>query len=164
VINPLLKTKFAACPPNMEFLYSLGYPGLFIGSFLAATILPFSSEALLSLLIYSGYNIGWCLIISTAGNTLGGMSSYYLGKLGKWKWIEKYMGVKQKKVERFQDKMKISGPFLAFFCWLPVIGDLIAVFTGVMRFNPWHVLLFMLAGKAARYAVWAWITFRFSGA
>ncbi|MCP4214907.1 MAG: DedA family protein, partial [bacterium] len=79
----------------MTGLRDYGYLGLFAGSFLAATIVPFSSEALLSAMIYMGYDVTVCVTVASIGNWLGGMSSYFLGYLGKLEWIEKYLKVKK---------------------------------------------------------------------
>lgn len=139
-------------------LYEYGYLGLFIASFVAATVIPFSSEALLSLMIYSNYNIYLCITISTIGNTFGGMSSYYLGYIGKWSWLEKYFGIKKEKIDNLHSKIKFKGSLIAFLTWIPIIGDLIAVLLGVLRVNTKYVLLFMFLGKLARYIVWAYLT------
>ena len=73
----------------MDWLLDLGYLGLFIGSFLAATILPFSADVLLVGMLIGGGN-GWLVVaIATAGNFLGGLTSYGVGRLGKWEWIER---------------------------------------------------------------------------
>lgn len=138
--------------------FEYGYFGLFLASFLAATIIPFSSEALLSFMIYSGYNIYYCIIIATIGNTFGGMSSFYLGYIGKWKWLEKYFGIKKEKIDRLHQKMKFKGSLMALLTWLPIVGDLIAVLLGVLRVNTKYVVIFMFLGKLARYIVWAYLT------
>lgn len=138
--------------------FEYGYFGLFVASFLAATIIPFSSEALLSLLIYSDYNIYYCIVIATIGNTVGGMSSFYLGYIGKWQWLEKYFGIKKEKIDRLHQKMKFKGSLMAFLTWLPIVGDLIAVLLGVLRVNTKYVVIFMFLGKLARYIVWAYLT------
>ena len=72
----------------MESLAEFGYLGLFISSFLGATIIPLSSEIVLSILILNGFDLGLSLVLATTGNWLGGLSSYYLGSLGKWNIIE----------------------------------------------------------------------------
>ena len=74
----------------MEFLIAYGYIGVFIASFLAATILPFSSEVVLTGVLLAGSAYWPCMIAATLGNFLGGMSCYWLGMLGKVEWIEKY--------------------------------------------------------------------------
>ena len=71
----------------MEFLIAYGYIGVFIASFLAATILPFSSEVVLTGVLLAGSAYWPCMIAATLGNFLGGMSCYWLGMLGKVEWI-----------------------------------------------------------------------------
>ena len=78
----------------MEFLLEYGYIGLFIGAFLAATILPMSSDVLLVGLLAVGADPYISVAVATAGNWLGGLTSYWLGRAGKWEWIEKYFKVK----------------------------------------------------------------------
>ena len=67
----------------MENFLELGLLGLFISSFIAATIIPFSSELVLSILLANQYPLVTCLFIATLGNWLGGISSYGLGKIGR---------------------------------------------------------------------------------
>jgi membrane protein YqaA with SNARE-associated domain len=71
----------------MEGLFDYSLRGLFLASFLAATIVPFSSEALLSFLIISGTDPYTAILVATAGNWLGGMSSFAIGYPGKWEWM-----------------------------------------------------------------------------
>ena len=78
---------------NRLFDYSLW--GLFLASFLAATVVPFSSEALLTYLIANGTRCQPAVLVATAGNFLGGMSSFAIGYLGKWEWIERYLRIKR---------------------------------------------------------------------
>ena len=77
----------------MESFVEWGYLGLFLSSFLGATIIPLSSEIVLSLLLTQGFDINLSIIIATIGNWLGGLSSYYLGSLGKWDFVEKYFNL-----------------------------------------------------------------------
>lgn len=126
---------------------------LFLSSFLAATIIPFSSEAHLLYLIGENHNIYYLLIAASAGNTIGGMSTYLLGHLCKWTWLEKYFRIKQVKVRTYESKIQKYGVWLALLCWLPIVGDVIAVALGLFRLNWKKVLLLMLVGKALRYAI-----------
>ncbi len=142
----------------MEFLSDYGLIGLFLASFLAATVLPFSSEALLTVLLAGGSDPLWCVAVASAGNWLGGMSSYGLGWLGRWDWLEKYWRIKRQAVEKWHDRLYRRGAIFAFFCWLPVVGDLFAVGLGFLRLDVRLVALFMLLGKTARYVVWAWLS------
>ena len=143
----------------METFVEWGYLGLFIASFLGATIIPFSSELVLSLLIIKGYDFNLSLLVATTGNWLGGLSSYFLGRLGKWSILEKYFRLKKEKIVKFKINIDKWGSLLAFFCWLPIIGDPIAVGLGFFRTNYLLVALWMFMGKLIRYIVWAFVTY-----
>ncbi len=142
-------------------LYNYGYLGLFIASFLAATILPFSSEALLSFLLYNGYNSTYCIIVATLGNSLGSFLNYFLGRLGRWDLIEKYLRVKQQKIEKFKLRVKKYFALAAFLTWLPVVGDIFSIALGVLKANIKKTFFFITIGKLLRYIVWYYITMGF---
>lgn len=142
----------------MESLFELGYWGLFFASFLAATVLPFSSEAILVLMLSAGYQSLNCLIIATAGNWLGGMTGYYLGYLAKWEWLNKYFRIKKLTLEKVRIKLERHGSLIALFCWLPFIGDLLAVGLGMIRTNLFLTSSLMLVGKLLRYIFIIFIT------
>jgi len=139
-------------------MFELGYFGLFLASFLAATIIPFSSEAILSGFLVAGYNPILSLSLASLGNWLGGMTSYYLGYLGKEQWINKYLRIPATKTDKFKLAIKGKEQWISFFCWLPFIGDIIAVVLGLLRINVWRVSAGMLIGKVTRYAVWGYVT------
>ena len=138
------------------FDYSLW--GLFLASFLAATIVPFSSEVILTFLIANGTNPLSAILVATAGNWLGGMSSFAIGYMGKWEWIEKYLRVERAKIEKWHDRMYSRGAVFAFLCWVPAVGDIFAVGLGLLRANIPITAVSMLAGKFLRYVVWGWLT------
>ena len=143
----------------MDFLTEWGLFGLFISSFLSATVIPFSSEFVLSFMILNGFDIYLTILIATIGNWLGGLSSYLIGRLGKWTIIEKYFGVDKNKVFNFKLKVDRWGSVLAFFSWLPIIGDVIAVSLGFFRTNFILVSIWMLFGKILRYIIWGSMTY-----
>jgi len=143
----------------LEGFVEWGYLGLFIASFLGATIIPFSSELVFSLLIIKGYDFNLSLLVATTGNWLGGLSSYFLGRLGKWSTLEKYFRLKKEKIVKFKTNIDKWGSLLAFFCWLPIVGDPIAVGLGFFRTNYVLVAIWMFIGKLIRYIVWAFITY-----
>ncbi len=138
----------------MENFVELGYLGLFIASFLAATVVPFSSEVVFSAMVFGGLDACTCVFVATAGNWLGGMSCYYLGRLGKLEWIEKFLRIKKEKFNQWINKFHRYGDWFAFFSFLPGVGDAIAVASGFFRCNIWIVAFSMLMGKFVRYIVW----------
>lgn len=141
----------------MEWLLEYGYIGLFIGAFLAATLVPFSSDVLLVGVLIAGGNPYTSVIAATIGNWLGGLTSYWIGWLGKWEWIEKWFRISRKKLEKQKSRVDQYGSLLALMTWLPVVGDLFAVALGFYRVDFKKSAVYMLIGKCARFICWAFI-------
>ena len=135
-------------------LENLGLLGLFIGTFLAATILPFSSGALyLAILAATGDTTG-CLAVGTLGNWLGSVLTYWIGWIGRWEWIEKWFKVKPETLQKQKRYIDKYGVWLALTCWIPVIGDVIAIALGFYKTRPFWTAVLLLVGKFARFLVW----------
>lgn len=130
---------------------------LFWAAFLAATVLPFSSEAALSGALAAGLPWGWALLSATAGNAAGSMTTWYLGRLGRLDWLKKYCRVTEEQIEKARSRIGKYGAAGAFLCFLPIVGDVFAIALGFMRYPAGKFLLFMTAGKFCRYALWIWI-------
>jgi len=141
-----------------EGLFDYSLWGLFLASFLAATVVPFSSEALLTFLIANGTEAYTAVLVATAGNWLGGMSSFAIGYMGKWEWIEKYLRIKRETIEKWHNRLYKRGAVFAFLSWLPAVGDIFAVGLGILRSNIFITAGAMLAGKFLRYVIWGWLT------
>ena len=137
----------------IRLLTDWGYVGLFLSALLAGSIVPFSSELVMAALVAMGLKPWACVLSASLGNTLGGLTCYWLGRLGRTDWIEKYLGVKPEKVERMQRFLQGRGALMAFFAFLPFVGEAIAVALGFMRSNLTLTTLSMFAGKLARYVV-----------
>ncbi|MFI3318948.1 MAG: YqaA family protein [Rikenellaceae bacterium] len=145
----------------LELLQEWGYLGLFIGAFVAATVLPFSSDLMLVGLLAAGADPYISILSATAGNWLGGLTSYWVGHLGRWEWIERFLHIKREKLEAQQSAIARWGSLLALMTWVPFIGDVMAVALGFYRINIYKSALFMLIGKAARFIAWALIYYYF---
>ena len=63
-----------------------GYAGLFVSSFISATVLPMSSEVVFSAFVVGKFNLLYCVLWASLGNFLGGMTGYYLGWLGLYRF------------------------------------------------------------------------------
>lgn len=140
---------------ELEWLLNLGYLGLFIGAFLAATVIPFSSDVMFVGLLAAGGDPATCVIVATLGNWLGGLTSYWLGRAGKWEWIERYFRVKASTLERQKARIDRYGSLLALLTWLPFVGDIFALGLGFYKVDFRKAALFMLIGKGARFVCWA---------
>ena len=97
----------------VEFLQGWGYIGLFVGAFLAATIIPFSSDILLIGILLAGGDPWISFLSATAGNWLGGLTSYGLGRIGKWEWIEKWFHVSEEKLLKQKSKIDKYGSWIS---------------------------------------------------
>jgi len=135
----------------LQFMIEWGYLGMFLSALIAGTVVPFSSEAVLVALISMGLNPVVCVLTATAGNMIGGMTCYWLGTLGNMVWIEKYFGVNQKKLERAERFVRGRGAWMAFFMFIPFLGEAIGVVLGLMRANVWITSFAMFLGKSFRY-------------
>ncbi len=135
-------------------LESLGLLGLFIGTFLAATILPFSSDALYIAVLAATKDPIGCLAVGTVGNWLGSVVTYWIGWIGRWEWIEKWFKVKRETLEKQKVKIDKYGVWLALLAWIPIIGDVIAIALGFYRTRPWATMFLLFVGKFARFLLW----------
>lgn len=133
-------------------LISLGYIGLFIAAFLSATILPMASEGVLLILLYQGYDPIGCLFIATIGNSLGGITNYWIGILGNPLWLKRF-GLKENRLISFEKRIQKYGYWLAFFSWVPFIGDPLTIALGFFRVPFWKVAVLLVLGKFLRYLV-----------
>lgn len=116
---------------------------LFASSFLAATLLPGGSEAVLFGVLKADPRLFWpALLVATLGNTLGGMSSYLIGRF-----------VPQRHELRGLARVREHGTAVLLFSWVPIIGDAFCVAAGWLRLNAWVSATFMAAGKFGRYLV-----------
>lgn len=137
----------------LEGFVEYGYIGLFLAAFLAATILPIGSEVVFIALLAAGMDAWTCVFVASIGNWLGGMTNYYLGKLGKIEWIEKYLKVKEEKIIRIQHWLEGKGAIMGFFSFVPIVGDIIGIALGYMRANVYIVSTSMFVGKFLRYVL-----------
>lgn len=135
-------------------LQNLGLLGLFIGTFLAATVVPFSSDALYIAVLAATKDPAGCLIVGTLGNWLGSVLTYWMGWMARWEWIEQWFKVEKTKLEKQKAFIDRWGEWSALLCWVPLIGDVIAIALGFYRSRPVPVILLMLVGKFARFALW----------
>ena len=128
---------------TQSFTSDLSLWGLFISSFLAATLLPGGSEAALFAVLKAYPQTLWlALLIATIGNTLGGMVTFAMG------WL-----LPPKRQLKHVEKLRYYGTPALLLAWVPLIGDALCLTAGWLRLNWWQAALFMAAGKFARYWV-----------
>lgn len=145
----------------IDFFVQWGYLGLIISAFVAGSIIPFSSEVVLVILLQMGLDPVICIVLATVSNTAGGMTCYWMGHLGKTEWIHKYLGVDDAKMAKVTKFLHGRGAIMGLFTVLPYIGEAIAVVMGLMRSNVWLTTASMFVGKLLRYVA-VYVAFRFA--
>lgn len=129
------------------------YFSLFFFSLLAATFLPGGSEILLLAQASEGYNLVYLWLAATAGNTLGSIINYGLGRYLLHYQDHRWFPISSNALEKGQHWFQHYGRWSLLFAWLPLVGDPLTFVAGLMRVPfIWFVLLVGL-GKALRYGV-----------
>lgn len=134
---------------NLRVDYAL----LFGAAFLAATILPFYSEALLVLLLNGGADPALLLAAAVVGNTLGALVNWYLGLFLLRFQNRRWFYFKPQQIDCGQRWFNRYGKWSLLFAWLPIVGDALTLIAGVMRVPLLLFAVLVGLGKAARYGV-----------
>ena len=130
------------------------YLSLFAISFLAATILPLSSELMLAgLITTSNYDSLLLLIVASFGNVLGSVFNWTLGFYSKNLITKKWFPFKDKQIERPSKWFNKFGKWSLLFAWVPIIGDPLTLAAGLLRVKFLEFLILVMIGKISRYLV-----------
>ena len=95
-------------------------------------------------------------IYGTIGNVLGSLVNYGIGRMGKMEWIEQYLHVSKKDLDRAERFMAGQGAWMGFFAFVPIIGSAITIALGLMRANLLITTISITLGKIVRYAILIW--------
>lgn len=131
----------------------MSYLLLFASAFLAATVLPFYSEAVLVSMMMGGHHHGLLWLSATLGNTLGAGVNWWLGRYLLHFQDRRWFPVSKQQLEKSQYYFKRYGVWSLLFSWMPVGGDALTLVAGIMRVNFWLFFILVLIGKGVRYYV-----------
>jgi membrane protein YqaA with SNARE-associated domain len=130
------------------------YLSLFFISFLAATILPFSSELTLAGLIStSNYDNLLLLIVASFGNVLGSVFNWGLGFYARNLTIKKWFPFKETQIERSSKWFRKFGKWSLLFAWVPIVGDPLTFVAGLLRVRFFDFIILVAIGKVSRYLI-----------
>jgi membrane protein YqaA with SNARE-associated domain len=130
------------------------YLSLFIISFLAATILPFSSELTLAgLVATSNYDNLLLLIVASLGNILGSVVNWILGFYSRNLSTKRWFPFKDEQIEKSSKWFNRFGRWSLLFTWVPIIGDPLTLVAGLLRVKFVEFLILVTIGKVSRYLV-----------
>lgn len=138
-------------------MLSLGtYVSLFAVAFLAATILPLQSEAVLTgLLALDREPWAWLIAVASVGNTAGAVVNWGLGVGLQRFQNHKWFPVTPQQLEKAMLSYNRFGRWSLLLSWLPIVGDALTVAAGVLREKLWVFVVLVGIGKTARYLVLA---------
>jgi len=129
------------------------YAGLFVAAFVSATLFPGQSEAALAGLVLAGYPPALLLVVASAGNVLGSVVNWVLGRFIEHFRDRRWFPVSAGALERAQGWYQRYGKWSLLLSWAPVIGDPLTLLAGVLR-EPLPVFLLLVAiAKIGRYIV-----------
>ncbi|MGN1376045.1 MAG: YqaA family protein [Prevotella sp.] len=137
----------------IDILTNYGYWGMLVSAFLAGSFFPFSSEAVMLGLLASGLDGGQLVVYGSVGNVAGSMFNYGVGRMGRLDWIEKYLHVSKKDLDKARRFMSGRGAWMGFFAFLPILGSAITILLGLMRANIPISILSITIGKVLRYVI-----------
>ncbi|MGE8392889.1 DedA family protein [Pseudomonas sp. BIGb0427] len=137
----------------------LSYWALFLSAFGAATLLPLQSEAVLvGLLLREPEALISLLLIATAGNVLGSIVNWLLGRGIEHLRDKRWFPFKPAQLAKAQQRYQRYGQWSLLLSWMPVIGDPLTLIAGIMREPFWRFLVLVTLAKAGRYLVLALLT------
>ena len=130
------------------------YLSLFFISFLAATILPFSSELTLAGLIStSNYDNLLLLVFASFGNILGSVFNWSLGFYSRNLTTKKWFPFKETQIERSSKWFSKFGKWSLLFAWVPIVGDPLTFVAGLLRVRFLDFIILVAIGKVSRYLI-----------
>lgn len=136
----------------------MSYLLLFFSALLAATLIPAQSEALLVSLILNGQDVLWLLLaVATAGNTLGSVINWWLGRYLQHFHDKRWFPVKAASLARAQQQFQRYGWWVLLLSWLPIVGDPLTLVAGVLRMPLLPFVLVVAVAKGGRYLVLGWL-------
>lgn len=127
------------------------YLSLFIISFLSATILPFSPDAVAAYMAVNDFLLIFIVAVATLGSYLGSCTTYYLGYLGREKILKQWLKNKEGKMEKYHQVFVKYGEVVLLFSWIPFIGDIFVGLAGVLKVDFFVFSFFVMFGKILRF-------------
>ena len=136
-----------------ELALALGYPGVFLVSFIASTLIPFSNEIVVAAMPSLGYNIWLTAIWATAGGYFGSLLNYLVGKKGIDFFFARWIKIRPVRWQQAERIFQRWGNWALFFVWLPIIGDPLAIIAGVFNVDWRGFSFWVFTGKFLRFIV-----------
>ncbi len=146
----MLAVRFLFTFSPIFIIVGMTYLNLFLSAFLAATLLPAQSEAMLLYLL--GSHPAWVLIgVASVGNILGSCVNFWLGRNVQRFMHHRFFPFNETQITKAQARYHRYGVYSLLLSWMPIIGDPLTLIAGVMRERFWRFLLLVSIAKTTRY-------------
>lgn len=136
-----------------SLIFNFGYLGLFLVSYLSATIVPLSAELAVVGMVALGYNTVLIVVIASVGSFLGALTNYFVGEKGSDFIFSRYYKIDEASLSRAEKQFNRYGGIALFFSWLPFVGDLLTVVAGVLHTDMRTFVFWVLLGRIVREIV-----------
>ena len=136
----------------VSFFSDYGYVGMGVLAFLSGSVVPITSEVLLCFFLGIGLNSVLLTLVAAFGNTLGGITCFFVGMLADKEKVLKTFKITPRRLQRADKIIQKYGYWAAFISFVPVLGETLLVLLGIMRVSWWKVAIVMAVGKLVRYA------------
>jgi len=139
----------------VDYALQFGYVGLFVMSFVAATLIAAPSDVLAAAMPQFGYDPVWVIVIASVGGFLGNLLNYYIGKFGGDFFFARIVGIDEdsrwmKRAERFYSRY---GVWTLLLSGTPFIGDPLTTVAGAFEVRLWVFSVLVMVGKLAKFAL-----------
>jgi len=128
---------------------------LFFSALISSTLFPGGSEALLLYRLNDGGDVMSLVLIATAGNVVGSLITYAMGRLGNEAMHKKWLRISPQQTERAEQWFEKYGKISLLFAWLPIVGDPLCLMAGLLRCSVLVFLTLVTIGKLLRYSILA---------
>ncbi len=129
---------------------------LFLSALLSATLLPGGSELLLLYKLGQGATALPLVLSATAGNLIGSLITYAMGRAGNAVLHKRWLGIDEHKIARAEQWFARWGRPSLLLAWLPIVGDPLCLVAGILRASLFWFVVLVAIGKLGRYGFLAW--------
>jgi membrane protein YqaA with SNARE-associated domain len=136
---------------------TFGYVGLFAVCYIAATLFPLGSEVMVVWMVTQDYNNVLVLAVASAGNFLGSLTNYFVGKWGSDFLLSRWIRMDPGMLARARELYGRWGAPSLFFHWLPIIGDPLTLVSGVFKLQLSRFSFWVSLGTVLRYTTVIWL-------
>lgn len=105
-----------------------------------------------------GFNPFLIVVYASAGNILGAVLNYYLGRFASAYIVNKFFEKRKNEINKGLERFKKYGTASLFFAWAPVVGDPLTIAAGILKINFFTFILLAGSGKILRYILIVYLT------